>query len=275
MMGKLFADAGLRDLAEESGVIAEGSINKVLYGKQYNRAVRLHKLTYETLMILASSGFEEWLEANHAEALPKYNDTIRVMYKVRQNVCRVTHDAAMADESCQVIIDLFLTYLNVLRHDEKCQLAAFWMAYVEMVDILLRLLRADREGDWPLHLSCIRSMIPWCFALHKINYARYPPVYYAQMSRLQEISPVLHDHFPIGGFSVQLGNEHPFARIAVDHTTKKKQRYADGRRDPWFQSQTWCGVPLLSNSWTSCRSTEAAVAGDLHSQGTLILKRPA
>ena len=159
-IGKLFGDAGLRDLAVESGVIAEGSMNKVLDGKQYNRAVRLHKLTYETQMRLAWSGFEEWLEANHAEALPKHNHTIRVMYKVRQNLCRATHDAAMADESCQMIIDLFLTYLNVLRH-EKGQLAAFWMAYVEMVYILLGLLRADIEGDWPLHLSCMRSMIPW------------------------------------------------------------------------------------------------------------------
>ena len=40
------------------------------------------------------------------------------MYKVLQNVCRATHDAAMADESCQMIIDLFLTYLNVLRHEK-------------------------------------------------------------------------------------------------------------------------------------------------------------
>jgi len=61
-IGKIFGDAGLRDLAVESGVIAEGSINKVLEGKQYNRAVRLHKLTYETLMRSAWSGFEEWLE---------------------------------------------------------------------------------------------------------------------------------------------------------------------------------------------------------------------
>ena len=64
------------------------------------------------LMRLALSGFEESLEANHAEALPKYNDTIRGMHKVRQNVCRATHDAAMAEESCQMIIDLFRTYLN-------------------------------------------------------------------------------------------------------------------------------------------------------------------
>ena len=90
------------------------------------------------------------------------------MEKVRQNLCRATHDAAMADESCQMIIDLFLTYLNVFRH-EKGHLATFSMAYVEMVDILLGLLRADREGDWPLHFFCIRSMLPWCFALDKIK----------------------------------------------------------------------------------------------------------
>ena len=182
--------------------------------------MRLHKLTYETLTRLAWSGIEEWLEANHAEALPKDNDTIRVMYMVRQNVCRATHDAAMADESCQIIIELFLTYLNVLRH-EKGQLAAFCMAYVDMVGILHGLLRADRDGDCLLHLSCIRNMIPWSFALNKINYARYIPVYYAQISRLQETSPVLHDHFLNGGCSVQLRNEHPFARIAVDQTTEK------------------------------------------------------
>ena len=41
------------------------------------------------------------------------------------------------------------------------------------------------------------------------------------MSRLQETSPVLHDHFLNGGLSGQLRNEHPFARIAVDQTTEE------------------------------------------------------
>ncbi|KAG1664218.1 hypothetical protein GQR58_019897 [Nymphon striatum] len=142
-------------------------------------------------MRLAWSGFEEWLETYHAEALPKFNDTIRVLYEIRQNVCNATHDAAMNDESCQKILDLFLTYLNVLRH-ERDHLSAFWMTYVEMVDILLGLLRADREGDWPLHLACIRKTCPG-----------------------------LHAHFLHGGFSVQLRNGNPFARIAVDQTTEE------------------------------------------------------
>ena len=44
-IGKMFGEAGLHDIAVKSGFIAEGSINKVLEGKQYNRVVRLHKLT--------------------------------------------------------------------------------------------------------------------------------------------------------------------------------------------------------------------------------------
>ena len=61
-------------------------------------------------------------------------------------------------------------------------------------------------------------------------------------------SPVLHDHFINGGFSVQLRNEHPFARIAVDQTTEervnKDTQTAGGTRG--FSLKP--GAVLLSNS---------------------------
>ena len=43
VIGSRFGDARLRELAVQSDVLAEGSVDKVLNGKQYNRAVRLHK----------------------------------------------------------------------------------------------------------------------------------------------------------------------------------------------------------------------------------------
>ena len=43
VMGIRFGDAGLREIAIQSEVVAEGSIEKVLEGKNCNRAVRLHK----------------------------------------------------------------------------------------------------------------------------------------------------------------------------------------------------------------------------------------
>ena len=36
VIGKRFQDAGLRDIAVESGVVAEGSINSVMEGRKYN-----------------------------------------------------------------------------------------------------------------------------------------------------------------------------------------------------------------------------------------------
>ena len=114
-------------------------------------------------------------------------------------------------------------YLDVLRHD-RGPLATFWMTYVDMVEILLGLVSADREGDWDLHLASIRAVISWCFAMNKTNYSRYHSFYHAQMSRLHETCPVLNDHFQHGGgFSVQLHKANFFPRIAVDQTTEETE----------------------------------------------------
>ena len=45
-IGKRFEDTGLRDIAVESAVIAEGLIEAVLEGSQYNRTVRIHNIIY-------------------------------------------------------------------------------------------------------------------------------------------------------------------------------------------------------------------------------------
>ena len=50
--GARFGEADLRELAIQSEIVAKGSIDRVMFGKHYNRAVRLHKVTYEALMRL-------------------------------------------------------------------------------------------------------------------------------------------------------------------------------------------------------------------------------
>lgn len=69
-----------------------------------------------------------------------------------------------------------------------------------------------------LHLSCIRAIIPWCFAYDRVNYARYLPYYLAQMSQLPTTHPDVYAEFVAGKFSVQLGSMNPFGRIPVDQT---------------------------------------------------------
>jgi hypothetical protein len=57
ILGKRFRDAGLKDICIEAGLVAEGSLNGVLDGKHYNRAVRVHKYIYEAFMRLLWSEF--------------------------------------------------------------------------------------------------------------------------------------------------------------------------------------------------------------------------
>ena len=58
-LGKLLRCSGFEEILVESGICASGSISKVMSGKHYNRAMRVHKLTLEALERLLFKKFEE------------------------------------------------------------------------------------------------------------------------------------------------------------------------------------------------------------------------
>ena len=62
---KLWGDGGLKDLLIESSVYADGSVEQMITGKQFNRAIRALTLVYETLSSLwlsaSSSGAEKMI----------------------------------------------------------------------------------------------------------------------------------------------------------------------------------------------------------------------
>ena len=220
IIGKGFGSAGLRDIAVESGIIAEGSITGMLEGRKYNRGIRLSKLVYEALLRLAWRGFVEWLTEHHMQDLKHHAKTTEILKTLHDDVSKEEFEAAVQEPSCSIIVQRFLEYLDYLR-SAGGQLAEFWVSYVDMVDILLAFIRASREGNWVLHLAAIRSIIPWCFAYDRLNSTKYLPVYYCQMTRLSETHPEVHQHMLEGGFSVQLGATNTFGRLPVDQTIEE------------------------------------------------------
>ena len=95
------------------------------------------------------------------------------------------------------------------------------MTYIDLVELLLNLLRASREGDWNLHLDSLNKMIPCCFAYNKSNYAKYLPWYLLQMLNLPNTHPDLHKYLIDGGFSTQIGENNPFGCIPMDQTIEE------------------------------------------------------
>ncbi len=49
---------------------------------------------------------------------------------------------------------------------------------------MMLFVRAEREGDWPLHMWCVAQMLPCFFAAGHINYARYGTYYLRSMEIL-------------------------------------------------------------------------------------------
>ena len=74
----------------------------------------------------------------------------------------------------------------VKKRSEEDPLFSFWSNYIEMVQLLLLFIRATRTTDWQLHLSSLKSMIPWFFVTDRINYSRYASSYWLEMNCLDE-----------------------------------------------------------------------------------------
>ena len=146
----------------------------VLEGKRCNRAVRFHKLLYESLMRAAWPGFQTWLVENHANRKRAVDDAFSDVKLLCDPISESKVHEQLGKASFSELQGLFHLYLDFLRHNNG-KLSTFWISYFDLVEILLGLLRALREGNWALHLSSIRQMIPWCFAYDNLNYARYFP----------------------------------------------------------------------------------------------------
>ena len=212
VIGKRFGDAGFRDIAIESNLVAEGSINGVISGHHYNRSLRCHKTLSEAMHRLR---IQEYLDQLPPD---KNQEALSIMQKLHDDFPTTFMNSLEADSVHQLLKD----YENYVKM--KCRgnyMYAFWTSYLEMVQLLLLFLRATREGNWELHLSSIRDMIPWFFSYGRINYSRYLPIYYLEMIDLQTTHPFVHGHLLDGEFAVKRQDDHGFALTACDQVIEQ------------------------------------------------------
>ena len=191
----LFRDAGLKDICIEAGIVAEGSINGILDGKYYNRAVRVHRCIYEALLRLAWEAVMLWVNDNIQDMNVVIKTFLDQVNRITDDLNQQRFSDLLQRPLLAELTPLWKDFLEHLRHNSG-ELAAFWMAYIDMVeDILIGILHASCEGNWNLHLHAVRNMIPWCFAYDKLKYARYMSPYYAQMTNLPEKNPRVNEAF--------------------------------------------------------------------------------
>ena len=220
VIGKQFQDCGLEDLIIESNTYGSGTASALLKGKSYNRGVRAHKLVMEAMLRLQWQSFSTWVQ-DHRENEEMLNaiDVENINRKI--TVCRdnVKQGELLRENFRALCTDLpeIQQLFTSFKAEEssKSYLFAYWSSYIEMIELLLEFIRAERDGNWLLHLSATAGMVPYFYSMDRTNYSRWLPIYLADMHQLSTTHPEVHAEFLIGNHSVSRSNQ-PFSQVWTD-----------------------------------------------------------
>ena len=184
-------------------------------GKSYNRGIRAHKLCLEVFFRLMWNAFLVWYESQDKKipeepVLRKIVDCVRAVEKGKENA---RESVRRIEDNLTELTSLFGVFKSENRARSK--LFAFWDEYGSMVTSLLQFLKAERTRNWELHLSSIAAMLPHFFAMDRQNYARYLPVYLADMQRLELTHPDVYNEFAAGNHSISRTGQ-PFSQVSTD-----------------------------------------------------------
>ena len=199
ILSKRFSDAGMSAILIQSGAIAEGSVEKALCGKMYNRGVRAYKMMYEAIVrkVLEEIGVNDDGDIVDFDMNTTFDDVWE------------------ENESLAAKYNKFVDYrFNIMEKGQPLQI--FWMSFLEMVELLLNTLYALRSGDWLLLIECIKLILPYTFAYDHVNYARYLSAMLGDMLQLPKRFPNVYNEFLSGRFVAQLTDGSKFSRVETD-----------------------------------------------------------
>ncbi|KAK3746863.1 hypothetical protein QZH41_000037 [Actinostola sp. cb2023] len=211
VIGKKYEESGIEDVLIESGLYGSNSTMALLKGKSYNRGVRAHKLLMEALLRLQWEAFCSWVTEEERANSDQLNAIINT-YKSASSSGERTDAYLMLCNTTNHVH----TLLTQFKQAASSKVFKFWDSYIDLVLLLLKFIRAEREGDWRLHLEATTEMIPHFFAMDRMNYSRWLPVYIMDMYQLEETDPDLHHEFISGNHTVSRSSSQPFNQVWTD-----------------------------------------------------------
>ncbi|MES9950704.1 MAG: hypothetical protein ABW118_17235 [Candidatus Thiodiazotropha sp.] len=215
-LGKKMKGSGLSEIVIEAGVCASGSLDKVMSGKHFNRALRVHKVMLEALERLLIQKFEQSL----LETERLSQNTSDLLLTATKNPSHDTLQEMKENEDLCSYFARYKQFKQSVRDGHLGKTAQFWLSYMDIVWLILTLIKATKMNDLQLHLASLYSLCPILFAYDHTNYARYLPVYILTILNLNITHPGAEGLLRDNGISVRRSSV-PLSRNAVDITIEQ------------------------------------------------------
>ena len=134
-IGYVMKNSGLKELL--STIYAENSVKKILEGKQYESAMRIHNL----LVTVLKKTIVRQIDSMNPDELISYYDQLLDSGLRENDISSITNV-----EACNTFLS---EYTKVCEKLSVSKLNQFWLLYIEMVDILHMNLMAEQTGNTP------------------------------------------------------------------------------------------------------------------------------
>lgn len=209
-VGKIMGGSGLEEMWEE--VFAKNSIVHMVNGHAYARALRAHSLSIAAI----AHKLLEWCEE---EGFLSSSD-IQALRKIHSDV----FNGSTTDDSFLFTLEPVLNAISsaMKKLEERSRTAKLWLQYCNNVSIMLDFVRAERTGDWELHLFCVLSMLCVLHAAGHIHYAKSALIYLQKVSKLKSIlSEEEWVRFVRLGFFTIRRTDKPFNGVWTDMTIEQ------------------------------------------------------
>ncbi|KAL4105063.1 hypothetical protein QTP88_020338 [Uroleucon formosanum] len=194
-IGYLMAGSGLKEVL--SVVYAPKSVDKMLDGHAYARAVRGHILLHLALSKFVAQDME--IDDHTDDYIQRYIEQIIVQNVSYEDV-----------EDSTVILESYIEQFNGIlkKIQNRGPTAKLWVQYFYMVSIVKDFIRSERLGDWDGHLKALKKMLPFFHASGHFLYAKSAYLYLQDMLKLKNnMDEQAFKKFIDGFFTVRRSNK--------------------------------------------------------------------
>ena len=179
-----------------------------------------------------------------------------------------------------------INVMDSLMEDAATHLrtATLWVEYLKQVSLIRHFIRAERTGDWDLHLHVVSEMIPLFHAAGHIAYAKAARLYLDQMKGLMDIMSAEQyyaftkrgyftirrtDKFWSGNFSDQTIEQDLMRLLKTSGGMAHGRGITDSTLSKWVHAMPRC-IPICDalESFTGVHSNTSDQHVDLHASST-------
>jgi len=212
-IGNLMTNSGLKEMLEL--IYAPNAVTHILSGKAVSRAFRGHMLVDTALYCLLIS---EIFNIDVSKLLEEPQSTMdsTELREIGQLYSQLTSGDLSVSEACDsdVLKNLEATIRSRTEMLKQSRTAKLWLQYSEMIQIL-RQFKAERTGNWPLHLQSIQYMLPFLAASGHNLYTKTAYVYLMTMQALEKDHPDVYESFTNGNHVIRRSDRY-WAGISTD-----------------------------------------------------------